>query len=336
MYRRSLVLLGLVATSCLLVLLPCNAAESPGLRFLAMGDWGGKDHHPYTTTNEVATAVGMARVVANFGPRFVMGIGDNFYSDGVDNSRDPRFNTTWQQVFTKSYFPVPFYMIAGNHDHHKNVSGEIAYTNKDPTGRWNYPDFFYYFQQTFTTPGGKPVQVAFVMIDTVILCGRWDNKGTPTSRVPPTSPQTYPPGMDKTQLRASGKRPLIGLSWLGHYPVYSVGEHGPTHYLLDNVMPLLQKYGVHLYLNGHDHSLQHIESEGINYVVTGAVHEVDPSQTNRDKIPHDSLKFHYPSHSQVTSRTGGFVSVELYDHHTGILTYHDQDGNKIYQTLIKN
>eukprot|EP01035_Chromulina_nebulosa_P023116 gene23116-29953_t len=48
----------------------------------------------------------------------------------------------------------------------------------------------------------------------------------------------------------------------GHYPVYSVCQHGPTQTLITNLKPLLTQYNGH-YLSGHDHCMEHIVETGL-------------------------------------------------------------------------
>lgn len=72
----------------------------------------------------------------------MLGLGDNFYYEGVKSVEDPRFFSTFEHVYTNPALKsATWYMIAGNHDHASNVSAQIAYTKV--SHRWHFPDFFY-------------------------------------------------------------------------------------------------------------------------------------------------------------------------------------------------
>ena len=38
----------------------------------------------------------MSRIAEEFGSKFTVGLGDNFYNDGVTDVDDPRFSTTFE------------------------------------------------------------------------------------------------------------------------------------------------------------------------------------------------------------------------------------------------
>ncbi len=72
-------------------------------------------------------------------------------------------------------------------------------------------------------------------------------------------------------------------SWLlvvGHYPIYSAGDHGDMSELSTNLLPLLLKYKVHAYICGHDHISEHLRKDGIEYFVAGAGSMTDQLKYN--------------------------------------------------------
>lgn len=185
-----------------------------------------------------------------FHPSFMLAVGDNFYTDGISCTGKPeenctaddtsfRFQATWHDVYEP--FHYPWYVIAGNHDWHSdgNVSAEIAFSDKSDI--WNFPYYWYNFVQSFKGDDGTTITVEIVMIDTVILSS--NNEGLHDEQMR---------WIEKT-LAASNADWLIVS---GHYPVYSIAEHGPTPQLIKEVLPLMEEYGVSLYICGHDHNLQ--------------------------------------------------------------------------------
>eukprot|EP01047_Picozoa_sp_COSAG01_P038265 COSAG01_NODE_3096_length_6591_cov_5.863986_2_plen_76_part_00 len=55
-----------------------------------------------------------------------------------------------------------------------------------------------------------------------------------------------------------------------HYPVWAIGQDGPTG-IRSTMRPLLERWGAQ-WFNGHQHDLEHIVEKGhdVNYVSTGA------------------------------------------------------------------
>lgn len=99
-----------------MLLFQAHAATSVGLTFLAVGDWGGQTSAPYTEIGQVSTAKGMGEVGQSIGSKFVLALGDNFYSNGIStDAQDPRFQQTFEEVYTAdSLMNTPWCKFVGN------------------------------------------------------------------------------------------------------------------------------------------------------------------------------------------------------------------------------
>jgi tartrate-resistant acid phosphatase type 5 len=60
---------------------------------------------------------------------FVLNVGDNFYFNGVENIFDSRFEDSFEEIYDHPELLVPWYTIAGNHDHLGNISAQMVHTN---------------------------------------------------------------------------------------------------------------------------------------------------------------------------------------------------------------
>jgi hypothetical protein len=102
--------------------------------------------------------------------------------------------------------------------------------------------------------------------------------------LPPSGPASLPAAQDQLEWVESILK-TSNATWLivaGHYPVWSVAEHGPTQILVEQLRPMLEKYNATAYLCGHDHTLQHIceEDSTVEYYVSGAGHLTDSSMAH--------------------------------------------------------
>jgi len=276
-----------------ILLLPFVLVSSD-LNFLAIGDWGGSSDTKPTSAGQVDDAAGMALIASELHVDFATLLGDNFYSSGIHGDETcPRFEETFENVYTGKSLQVPFYAIAGNHDHGGNVTAQIAYTAL--SDRWQYPDSYFGIHKTFNNSEGKTGSLDIFFIDTVILAGNTDDneKFGLDKWAQPIGPMDQV-AADKQWdwLNQSMANSTANYLWVaGHYPVWSACSHGPTSKLVSKLKPLLEKHNAH-YMSGHDHCNGHIdEGTGVQYVVTGAGKECCYDGKNVDKNPKGSIKW---------------------------------------------
>ncbi|TNN40375.1 Tartrate-resistant acid phosphatase type 5 [Liparis tanakae] len=96
------------------------------------------------------------------------------------------------------------------------------------------------------------------MLDTILLCGNSNDFVDEKPRGPLRALDANRQLAWLQERLARSKADFLLVA--GHYPVWSVSEHGPTHCLLRRLRPLLIKHNATAYLCGHDHNLQKVFS----------------------------------------------------------------------------
>ena len=82
---------------CLLLGATFSSCRGDGtLDFLILGDWGGQSSSPYYTKAEEEIAEQMGKTASQVASQFTLALGDNFYSFGVKDVDDPRFEETFE------------------------------------------------------------------------------------------------------------------------------------------------------------------------------------------------------------------------------------------------
>jgi tartrate-resistant acid phosphatase type 5 len=242
-YRLLFVCIAIAATWS-----PLRAAE-PELAFAVVGDWGKGN------AKQKAVAEVLGKAAESIGARFIVSAGDNFYPRGVTSVSDPNWKTLFENVYTAPSLMVPWHAVLGNHDHRGSTAAQIEYSKTST--RWRLPAPFYKHSERIT----DAVDADFFFLDTTPLyqASRWP------WRLWPFENEQY--AWLKRELAASTADWKIVV---GHHPVYSGGSHGNTSILIEKLQPLFEQFGVDAYFNGHDHALEHVVKDNVNYFTVGA------------------------------------------------------------------
>ncbi|CAI5975994.1 unnamed protein product [Closterium sp. NIES-65] len=97
------------------------------LTFLVVGDWGRNGDY-----NQSLVAEAMGRVAAKIDSSFVISTGDNFYEDGLTDSSDPQFTSSFSEIYQAPSLRTQWYAVLGNHNYHGNPSGDPALCLRHP------------------------------------------------------------------------------------------------------------------------------------------------------------------------------------------------------------
>lgn len=238
-------------------------ASSEGVPFLAFGDWGRNGQK-----DQLDVAHQMALASSAIGARFVISVGDNFYDYGVSTTEDPQWQSSFEKVYADSSLLIPWHVVQGNHDYRGNCQAQIDYSAKSP--RWKMPAR--YFSRTEKLPDGS--DALFLFTDTSPFVTSYAKNPLMEAEIRSQDTAKQLAWIDRTLGESRAPWKIV----IGHHPIYSGGEHGDTPELVDRLLPVLRKHKVPIYLNGHDHDLQHLVAGDLNMFCTGAGSTVRPTK----------------------------------------------------------
>ncbi|HTH32281.1 MAG TPA: metallophosphoesterase, partial [Lacibacter sp.] len=169
-----------------------------------------------------------------------------------------------------------WYPVLGNHDYKSNPDAQIKYSTI--SRRWKMPARYY--SKTFSINADTTQQVLLVFIDTNPFIPEFYKNAEYGPNVKGQDTTKQKRWMEKL---LSNKSPNI--KWkivVGHHPMYSGGsrtEAYDTRAIRNTLKPMFDKYKVDVYLAGHEHSLQHMQSAGnMHHIVSGAASEKTPAR----------------------------------------------------------
>jgi acid phosphatase type 7 len=159
---------------------------------------------------------------------------------------------------------IPYYAAFGNHD-----EGGVGFADRALRPKNSGKENYYSFDE------GK---LHFICLDT-------------EHSLKPGSGQYTWLANDLKAARAKGSF-VVPFS---HIPLFSIGGHGSSEELQQDLLPLYKKYGVKLSFYGHDHLYYRTFREGATWVVTGGGGAPLYPMDTRKALPkdHGAVTYHF-------------------------------------------
>ena len=137
-------------------------AATANVKFITLGDWGGKALGGYHATDVDAVASAMGTCATSNPINFLINTGDNFYYCGIQNTSDFQIATDFTGPYSASVLNVNWYGVLGNHEYGYNVQAQLELAKMDLKPKWGMDDRYY----TKRIQLGGSSYVSFIFIDT--------------------------------------------------------------------------------------------------------------------------------------------------------------------------
>ncbi|XP_039161664.1 purple acid phosphatase 3 isoform X2 [Eucalyptus grandis] len=210
---------------------------------------------------------------------FVASTGDNFYDNGLTGVDDPAFDESFSKIYTAPSLQKQWYNVLGNHDYREIV--DILFVDTNP-----------FVDEYFTKPGGYNYDWRAVLPREKYLSNLLKD-------------------VDSALKESRAKWKIV----VGHHTIKTAGIHGNTEELVKQLLPILEENNVDLYINGHDHCLEHISTADspIQFLTSGGGSKAWRGVMKWPANP-DEVKFYYDGQGFMSVKiTPAQVDVAFYD-----------------------
>ncbi|MCX6157303.1 MAG: tartrate-resistant acid phosphatase type 5 family protein [Ignavibacteriota bacterium] len=288
-------------------------AQKDALHFIAIGDWGREGKHLQRETADV-----MAKYAEENPVKFIATTGDNFYETGIKTVDDPLVKLSFEDIYTANSLQVPWYATLGNHDYGDNAQAQIDLTKVN--NRWKMPSRYYSIEEE----SGDGTKIQFLFIDTNPFLIKYQKMNEKEKELFQKSVDDINSQGWEQQLKwIESSLKNCDADWkvvIGHHPVLSGGKHKGAKELQEHLKPLLEKYGVNMYICGHDHDIQYLKENNVNYFVSGAGSELYETGSIEQSVFYQSIN--------------AFLSVKIY-RDRALLKFINVNGETAFETELK-
>lgn len=236
--------------------------------FIAMGDWG-RNGENY----QKEVAAGMGKAAHDLDASFVVATGDNFYPYGVASTRDYHWISSFESIYTAQSLHVKWYPVLGNHDYASNPDAEVEYSLI--SSRWSMPSRYY--SKSFNT-NDTSRSILMLFIDTDPIEKELNGQKHDSVKYKVGAVQKQKQWIEETLSKSNAKWKIL----VGHHPLYTGGwrkDSKNTESIKNFLEPILDQYGVDVYLAGHEHHLEHTKPNNhkTHHIISGAASEARPT-----------------------------------------------------------
>ncbi len=213
----------------------------------------------YYEQKSIAELMGV--MAEEIGPDAVLALGDVHHFEGVQSIYDPLWMTNFEAIYSHPELMIDWFAVCGNHEYRGNTQAVIDYSKV--SRRWEMPAKYY--SRTFS---GKGATVKVIFLDTTPLIDKYRNDSEEYPDASAQDMEAQLQWLDRELSEATEDWVIVA----GHHPIYADTSKDDSERadMQRRVDTILQKHRVNMYLCGHIHNFQHINRNGIDYIVNSS------------------------------------------------------------------